>query len=45
VFVAVAGPDGGEVRSLDLPGDRPAVRQGAVQAALGLLADVITRAA
>jgi nicotinamide-nucleotide amidase len=45
VFVAVAGPDGGEVRSLDLPGDRVGVRQGAVRAALGLLADVLGRAA
>jgi nicotinamide-nucleotide amidase len=45
VFVAVAGPDGGEVRSLDLPGDRVAVRQGAVRAALALLADVLGRAA
>jgi nicotinamide-nucleotide amidase len=37
VFVAVAGPDGGQVRSLRLPGDRDRVRQLSVTAALDLL--------
>ena len=39
VHVAVAGPDGVTARSLDLAGDRAAVRHGAVVAALALLAD------
>jgi nicotinamide-nucleotide amidase len=40
VFVAVAGPGGsGGVRRLTLPGDRAAVRAGAVAAALDLLAE------
>jgi nicotinamide-nucleotide amidase len=38
VHVAVAGPAGATVRSLALPGDRPAIRSGAVSAALELLA-------
>lgn len=37
VFVAVAGPDGGAVRALRLPGDRDRVRALAVTAALDLL--------
>lgn len=46
VYVAVAGPDGGaEVRRLDLPGDRPAVRDGAVVAALDLLTERVRAAA
>lgn len=38
VHVAVAGPDGGQVRSLRLAGDRALVRHGAVAVALDLLA-------
>jgi nicotinamide-nucleotide amidase len=41
VFCAVAGPAGGQVRSLRLPGSREEVRAGAVSAALAMLADVI----
>ena len=41
LFVAVAGPDGGQVRELTVPGDRAAVRQGAVVAALDLLHSVL----
>jgi nicotinamide-nucleotide amidase len=41
VHVAVAGPDAGEVRSLQLDGDRTGVRSGAVEAALELLAGVL----
>jgi len=37
VFVAVAGPDGGEVRRLQLPGDRAQVRLLSVTYALDLL--------
>lgn len=37
VFVAVAGPDGGRVRELALPGDRTRVRETTVVAALDLL--------
>jgi nicotinamide-nucleotide amidase len=37
VYVAVAGPDAAEVRRLDLDGNRAAVRDGAVAAALDLL--------
>jgi nicotinamide-nucleotide amidase len=44
VFVAVAGPPGGEIRSalraLSLPGGRQEVRRGAVDEALGLLLEV-----
>jgi nicotinamide-nucleotide amidase len=43
VYVAVAGPDGGEVRSLDLPGDRAGIRAAAVAAALELLLAVLSR--
>lgn len=42
VFVAVAGPSGGQVRSLRLRGDRSAIRSGTVDAALGMLRDVIS---
>jgi nicotinamide mononucleotide (NMN) deamidase PncC len=42
VFVAVAGPAGGQVRSLRLPGDRDAIRAGAVDAALDMLRDVVS---
>ena len=41
VFVAVAGPGGGQVRELTLTGDRSAVRVGAVDAALELLRDLL----
>ena len=41
VFVAVAGPSGGQVRSLRLPGDRAAIRAGTVDAALEMLRDVV----
>jgi nicotinamide-nucleotide amidase len=39
VYVAVAGPDGGEVRQLDLDGGRDHVRAAAVIEALRLLAE------
>ncbi|HET6817836.1 MAG TPA: CinA family protein [Mycobacteriales bacterium] len=42
VFVAVAGPAGGQVRSLRLSGDRAAIRAGTVDAALEMLRDVIS---
>ena len=42
VHVAVAGPAAGEVRSLRLSGGRAEIRAGAVDAALSLLADVLT---
>ena len=38
VYLGLAGPDGGTVRRLALSGDRAAVRAGAVDAALSLLA-------
>ncbi|MGI5244632.1 CinA family protein [Dactylosporangium sp. CA-139066] len=48
VYVAVVGPPPGhgepervEVRELTLPGDRAAVREGAVEAAVGLLAEAL----
>ncbi|MFF5214887.1 CinA family protein [Micromonospora sp. NPDC000442] len=41
VFIAVAGPDGTEVRQLDLDGGRDQVRGAAVTEALRLLADHI----
>ncbi len=41
VFLGVAGPDGGEVRRLSLTGDRAAIRAGAVEAALSLLAAAV----
>jgi nicotinamide-nucleotide amidase len=43
VFVSVAGPGGGEVRALELDGDRAAIRAAAVVAALDLLAAVIVQ--
>lgn len=43
VYVAVAGPDGGEVRSLILDGDRAAIRAAAVEAALDVLLSVLNR--
>jgi nicotinamide-nucleotide amidase len=49
VYIAVVGPGAGpgdpervEVRELNLPGDRSAVRHGAVEAALALLAETLT---
>lgn len=39
VFVGLAGPGGGEVRRLVLPGDRAAIRAATVRAALDLLAE------
>lgn len=42
VYVAVAGPDASEVRSLAVAGDRAAVRHGAVTAALTLLVGMLT---
>jgi nicotinamide-nucleotide amidase len=41
VHVGVAGPAAGEVRSVQLTGDRAEIRAGAVEAALSLLADVV----
>jgi nicotinamide-nucleotide amidase len=41
VHIAVAGPAEGEVRSLRLHGDRDQIRAGSVEAALGVLADVL----
>lgn len=43
VFVAVAGPGGGDLRALELAGDRAAIRAAAVGAALDLLLDVLNR--
>jgi hypothetical protein len=40
--VAVAGPDGTEVRELSLEGNRMAVRAGAVAAALDLFTAALT---
>ena len=42
VFVAVAGPSGGQVRSLRLAGGRAAIRAGSVDQALQMLRDVIS---
>jgi nicotinamide-nucleotide amidase len=42
VFVAVAGPSGGQVRSLRLPGGRADIRAGSVDAALEMLRDVVS---
>src|SRR3954465_6695739 len=42
VFVAVAGPSGGQVRSLRPPGGRAEIRDGAVGAALDMLRDVVS---
>jgi nicotinamide-nucleotide amidase len=44
-FVAVAGPGGAAARRLSLPGDRAAVRAGAVTAALDLFAEKLRAAA
>jgi nicotinamide-nucleotide amidase len=41
VYVAVAGPGGGRVQELTVPGDRGAVRVGAVAAALAMLRDAL----
>lgn len=41
VYVAVAGPDGGQVRELALAGDRAEIRASAVCAALDLLREVL----
>ena len=41
VFVAVAGPDEGQVREVILSGDRPTIRSAAVVAALELLRDLL----
>lgn len=41
VFVAVAGPDAGQVRELAVAGDRASVRAAAVDAAIDLLRDVL----
>ena len=43
VYLAVATPNGGRTSRLDLPGDRQAVRGGAVAAAVGLLLTVLTQ--
>jgi len=42
VFVAVAGPAGGQVRSLRLAGDRSQIRDRAVDVALDMLRDVVS---
>ncbi|HET7529714.1 MAG TPA: CinA family protein [Mycobacteriales bacterium] len=42
VFVAVAGPAGGQVRSLHLPGNRADVRARSVDAAIDMLRDVVS---
>jgi nicotinamide-nucleotide amidase len=44
VHIAVAGPDGISVTSMDLPGDRAHVRSATVVAALDLLAGVLASA-
>jgi len=41
VYVAAAGPSAVQVRKVQLNGDRSAVRQGSVQAALELLATLV----
>ncbi len=43
VHLAVAGPSGEATRQLDLPGDRAAVQQGAVDAALALIGEMLPR--
>ena len=43
VYVAVVTPEGEHVRRLDLRGDRPAVRQGAVDGVLTLALEALTR--
>jgi PncC family amidohydrolase len=42
VFVGIAGPDDGVVESLQLTGDRDAIRAAAVRGALTALLDVLT---
>lgn len=42
VYLGLSGPDGTSVTRLDLPGDRHAVRAGAVVAALHTLLDALT---
>jgi nicotinamide-nucleotide amidase len=42
VFVAVAGPAGGQVRALRFPGDRAEIRARSVDAALEMLRDVVS---
>src|SRR3954454_5512598 len=42
VFVAVAGPAGGQVRALQLPAPRAEIRAGSVDAALEMLRDVVS---
>jgi nicotinamide-nucleotide amidase len=44
VYVAVAGPGGSRVHEHHFAGDRPAVRQAAVRAALDLLGDALADA-
>jgi nicotinamide-nucleotide amidase len=41
VYVAVAGPEGSDVRQLDLSGDRAQIRRDTVEAALDLLGKVL----
>ncbi len=41
VYVAAAGPDGVDVRKLELSGDRTAIRRGSVQAVLELAAALV----
>ena len=41
VYVGVAGPQGADVRRLDLTGNRAAIRTGSVAAALALLTDAL----
>lgn len=41
VFVGVAGPDDGQVRKVNLSGDRSTIRLSAVRAALELLRDLL----
>jgi nicotinamide-nucleotide amidase len=41
VYVAVAGPEGSDVRQLDLSGDRAQIRRETVEAALDLLGKVL----
>jgi nicotinamide-nucleotide amidase len=43
VHVGVAGPGEGEVRSLRFTGDRDAIRAQSVEAAVQLLAEIVTR--
>ena len=45
VFAGLAGPGGGEVRSLRLDGDRVRIREASVRAALEMLADRLSTVA